>query len=638
VKNCKRKGRLFQVGNSGGNNKFAGAGNYIVHLVLLLFLSLALAGVGAILSDAADILTIKRYLKAPLLFILNAIPVILLLLMLYHLSSRLWVSFFLGGGLYILLNIINRFKMLLREEPLTLEDFLLGAEAANVVVFSELPFNYSIIFSGVLWLAVSVFLFFVLKPVKLRWPVKAAGTVIPILIFVLCFNTIYKDQNLYNSFEVQGSIYSQVNKFKSRGFTYSFLVRARSYKSIKPDNYSKTEAEQILAEYRNNDASSRSGKLPHIVAVMGEAFYDIDRIEGIEFNEGHDPLDNFNRIIKKAYAGRIVTNVFGGGTANTEFSFLTGHSMPIMPNMSSPYTYYLRKDTFSLARVLKKAGYATLAFHPGDSWFYNRTNVYDFFGFDNKYFKNDMDLNNVEMNHGYISDKDTAKFALEKLKSHISQNPDKPLFEFVVNIDNHGPYAKYDLGYPEILKRSGSMDDETYYIVNNYLYGLNRCDEALGYFVDSLDKIGEPVIFLFFADHLPFLGENFKGYKALGFEISQTGSLEAYLNHYETPYFIYCNEEAKELLKERNIQAPEGEAPLISSNYLAAELLKYIGLDGGAYFNFLTELQDEIPVITNRFYEVNGSFTENLPADSLQLIDRYRRLQYYMMMEPKAVE
>lgn len=622
----------------GGKHIFIDTKSYALRIAALLFMSIVLSGIGVMLSDTASIPTVERYLRSPLLFMLNTLPLALLLLLLYHLTSRLWVSFALGGGFVLLLEIVNRFKMALREEPLTLEDFLLGAEAMHVVKLSELPFTFFVIFSIVFWAAASVVLFFAVKPKKLKWPVKAAGAVISAILFVLCFSPIYKNQDLYNSFNVQGSVYSQVDRFKSRGFVYSFLVRAGSYKSIKPEDYSKSEAAQLLEKYGGGGNSAGTDKQPHIIAVMGEAFYDIDRIKGIEFNQGYDPLDNFNRLAKKSYAGRIVTNVFGGGTANTEFSFLTGHSMPIMPNMASPYSYYLRKDTFSLARALEKSGYSTLAFHPGDSWFYNRTNVYDFFGFDKKYFKNDMDLSKVEINHGYISDRNTAEFALDKFKAHVAEKPGKPLFEFVVNIDNHGPYAKYDLGYPEILKRRDSMNESTYYTINNYLNGLDRCDKALGYFVDSLDKIDEPVVFLFYADHLPFLGESYQGYKALGFDVTETGSVEAYLNHYSTPYFIYCNPAAKKLLKERDVPVLTGEAPVISSNYLATELLQCAGLNGGAYFNYLAELKKELPVITGRFYNEKGKFTENLSDESEALLDQYRELQYYMLTEPEAIK
>lgn len=612
--------------------------HYVTNILSVMLLSFILSLIGILLSDVTNLTNVLRYIQSPLLFVLNYLPVTLLLMLLYHLTSRHWVSFGLGGGLYIVAHVINRFMMQLREEPLIPQDIVLGIEAARVIKITGLPFSPVIVLSLLFWLFVSIGLFFFVKSRPINRIARIAGVLVTIALFSGSINGLYKKTSLYDSFEVTGSIYSRVNLFKSRGFIYSFLFRAANYRSIEPETYSKEEAQQILAEYEDSPYDLNSGKKPHIIAVMGEAFYDIDRIDGIEFNQGLNPLKNFNSIMEKAYGGRIVTNVFGGGTANTEFSFLTGHSMPIMPELSSPYSYYIRKDTFSLARILEEAGYASMAFHPGESWFYNRSNVYKFFGFDTIYFKKDMDQNKVEINHGYISDVSTAEFTLDKLRAHLAVEPETPLFEFVVNIDNHGPYSKRDLSYPEILKRKDTMDEDTYNILNNYINGLMRCDNALGYFVDSLSEMSEPMVFVYFADHLPFLGEDDQGYKALGYELGQGGDLQAYLNQYATPWFIWCNNAAEKLLTDSGVSMPKGEAPLISTNYLATELLEYIGENGGGSFNFLSMLKDKLPVITNRFYKENGVFTEKLSEDSKALIDQYRQTQYYLMMDKEAVK
>ncbi len=611
--------------------------NYFVNILLVVLFSLILAALGIVLSDVVDMINIERYISTPLLYVLNLLPLLLVMLFIYHLSSRLWVTFALGGGLYIVMHIVNRFMMELREEPFTPSDIILGTEAATVIKLSELPFNSVIILSLVFWFVLSLLLLLFVKSEKLRWPARVAGVAAAAVLFAVSYTGIYKNTGLYDSFKVTGSIYSRVNLYKSRGFLYSFLVRTGTYRSIKPDDYDREAAREALAGYDLPDHKLIEGDLPHIMAVMGEAFYDIDRIPGIEFNKGLDPLENFNRIKENAYAGRIVTNVFGGGTANTEFAFLTGHSMPIMPELSSPYSYYIRRDTFSLARVLEDRGYATMAFHPGDSWFYNRVNVYGFFGFDNIYFKNDMDLSKVEMNHGYISDRDTYAFTLDKFNEQLQKEPGKPFFQFVVDIDNHGPYSKKDLGYPKILKRTDNMDEAAYNTINNYLNGVMRCDKELGDFADTIMEMDEPVIFVYFADHLPYLGENDMGYKALGFETGTGGDLQAYLNNYETPYFILVNKSAEKMLSDSGITVKRGQAPQISSNYLATELLEAAGINGGNYYNYLSGLKRELPVITSRFFKEGEVFTEKPSRKTKDLIYNYSVLQYYMLMEREAV-
>jgi phosphoglycerol transferase MdoB-like AlkP superfamily enzyme len=612
--------------------------NYYINLLVVVGLSFGLSVLGIMLSDVADMQNILSYVYSPLLFLFNMLPLTLLMLLIYHISSRHWAAFGFGGGVYIIAHIVNRFMMELREEPFTPADILLGTEAAAVVRISELPFDRLTIASLVFWIVFSVLLFIFVRSDRLKWHVRIAGAVAVIALFALAYVGIYKKSKLYDSFEVRGSIYSRVNLFRSRGFMYSFMVRTGAYRSIKPEDYDKDLAVQELSKYSEPGWPVSGGKKPHIIAVMGEAFYDIDRIPGIEFNEGYDPLLNFNRIREKAYHGRIVTSVFGGGTANTEFSFLTGHSMPVMPELSSPYSYYIRHDTFSLARALEKQGYATMAFHPGESWFYNRVNVYKFFGFDSIYFKKDMDLESAEINFGYVSDPDTAEFTIEKFREQLAREPDRPFFQFVVNIDNHGPYSKNDMGYPQILKKTEKMDESTYNMLNNYMYGLMRCDKAIGWLADTIMDMEEPVVFVYFSDHLPYLGEGDIGYKVLGFDIDADGSLEEYLNKYETPYFILANDSAEKLLQENGMQIKRGQGPQISVNYLAVELLEAAGLDGGSYFSYLSELRDEIPVISYRFIKERDRFTDKPSQRTKDLLRTYSMIQYYMFMDKDTAQ
>ena len=225
---------------------------------------------------------------------------------------------------------------------------------------------------------------------------------------------------------------------------------------------------------------------------------------------------------------------------------------------------------------------------------------------------------------------------MEKFREQLEKEPGKPFFQFVVDIDNHGPYSKKDLGYPKILKRTDSMDEAAYNTINNYLNGVMRCDKALGAFADAIMDMDEPVVFIYFADHLPYLGEDDMGYKALGFEIGTGGDLQAYLNNYETPYFILVNKSAEKMLSDSGITVKKGQAPHISSNYLATELLEAVGINGGNYYNYLSGLKKELPVITSRFFKEGEEYTEKPSQKTKDLIYNYSVLQYYMLMEREA--
>jgi hypothetical protein len=72
-------------------------------------------------------------------------------------------------------------------------------------------------------------------------------------------------------------------------------------------------------------------------------------------------------------------------------------------------------------------------------------------------------------------------------------------------------------------------------------------------------------------------------------------------------------------------------------NYLANELLEATGINGGNYFNYLSALKKELPVITSRFFKERDEFTEEPTQETKDLIYNYSVAQYYMLMEREAV-
>ncbi|HAA43774.1 MAG TPA: sulfatase, partial [Ruminiclostridium sp.] len=602
--------------------------------LLVVALSFAISIVGVQISSVFSLVIVWRFIKSPILFILNTLPITLFMLFIFFITSRIWASFFFGGAPFLILHFINRFKIRLRHEPFVPADIYLGNESTKVINLSQLPFNAKLYGLIAVFILFSLFLLLCVKSKPMKLLQRGIGILLTVVLSFTLYNTIYSNTSLYNKFKIYGSQYSQIDVVNSRGFIYSFLIKTHTFDLPVPEGYSPSECENILSKY-NNIKEDENVKLPHIIAVMSEAFWDIDKVEQIEFNKGYDPLENFNKITSQSYYGKIVTTIFAGGTSDSEFSFLTGHSKTTLSDFANPYINLIRKDTYALPWILKSKGYKTTGFHPGFPWFYNRYNVYDYFGFDNIFFIDDMDIDRE--NTYYVSDMDAFKFLLDDFSSHLNNHPDTPYFNFTVTIQNHGPYANYDLGNPEIIKKE-SIDSEYYHLVNNYTNGLMSCDKALGYLVGQLEKINEPVVLLYFSDHLPLLGENFSGYKAMNYNIGTSGDLEAYLNTYETPYFIWSNSPAKDLLKDQGKTPFVGEAPYISVHYLVLELFDYIGLNDIDYFQYLRELREEFQVMTNRFYKTkDGAYTEDLNLEQMEKINEYKLLQYYMLFD-KNVE
>ncbi|HEY9060748.1 MAG TPA: LTA synthase family protein [Pseudobacteroides sp.] len=617
--------------------------SYILNIMIVLLLSFGLSVIGFQISSVFDIEILKRLMASPMLLLLNTLPLTIAMLFAYFITSRLWTSYLIAGGFFIFIQYVNRYKIRLRHEPLVPADFVLGNESTKVVKISELQLNFGFFIVITSFLVISLILLLFIKSKKINWPVRAIGSVLSIVIFILLYRTYYNDVKLYNSFKTYGSEYSQVDIVQSRGFTYAFFVKTHVFNIVKPEGYSIKYAESILQKYKSksdsgeyNEMDINTSELPHVIAIMSEAFWDIDKVPGIEFDKEYYPLTNYNAILKESYSGYIITSVFGGGTADTEFSFLTGNSLSITKDIKNPYSLYIHRDILSLPWILKNTGYKTTSFHPGDKWVYNRYNVYDYLGFNRRFFVNDM--KDISRNNfsPYVLDKDTFNFLLADFENHRESNPSFPYFNFTVTIQNHGPYPVVNIGHPKALKKNNKLSGTDYNMINNYAGGLEKTDKALGHLVDELREVDEPVVLLFFSDHLPFLGNNFAAYQAMDYEVGTSGSTESYINTYKVPYFIWSNEAAKDLLEEQGKPAPVGKAPTISSNYLSTELLKYIGINTPAYINYLNQIKKSLPIITSRVYRTgNGKLTETLTDKEQKIISDYRILQHYMMFDNK---
>ena len=94
---------------------------------------------------------------------------------------------------------------------------------------------------------------------------------------------------------------------------------------------------------------------------MNETLADLPAIYGFETDT--DVFPNIHSM-DNAVRGKVLTSVYGGGTANTEYEFLTGNSLYFLPPGSSPYVQYMGSVQQSLAWKLKELGYQTAAYHP----------------------------------------------------------------------------------------------------------------------------------------------------------------------------------------------------------------------------------------------------------------------------------
>ena len=556
------------------------------------------------------------------LFLLNIVPVLAVAILFLLVFNRVWPAV-LGSGLIItVLALVNYFKLMFRDDPLLASDVRYFAEAAQIASGYNITLTPTIIATFATILAATVFAFFFMRA-RFRRPLpRLISAAAFIAACVGLYFGVYTSGEVYTSTDNLGvsfasgfkmSQWSDVDKYCCRGFLYPLLHSTVNAGENKPDGYTKEKARSALAEHE--DADIPAEKKVNFVSLMLEAYCDFSVYDDI-FSFETDPYAYFHELQSQSLTGTLVTNIFTGGTIDTERCYITG----------STEMYEYRGAADSYARYFDGQGYFTEFCHPCYRWFYNRQNVMEYLGFESAHFFEDRyslpDGWGIMPDHDFLPD-------LAVLFDEATA-AGKPYFNFSVTYQNHGPYASdylYDTENEYVPR--GTLSEESYNILNNYFWGLKRTDDCLRDLVAHFEESGEPVVLVLFGDHKPWLGDGHSVYAELGIDISRTSD-ESFYNFYCTEYTIWANSAAREILGESYVT---GDGGIISPCFLMMKVFDICGFAGDSYMHSLRELYAagvDVVNITGRYRE-NGVLTDTLSDSTQPLLDKVLWMQYYRM-------
>lgn len=163
---------------------------------------------------------------------------------------------------------------------------------------------------------------------------------------------------------------------------------------------------------------------------------------------------------------------------------------------------------------------------------------------------------------------------IETLDTHIKET-DTPLFSFTVTIQNHGPYEKKYGTLEQNFSSDIDLNETQTDLLTQYFQGIGDADEQIGRLKEYAEGSDEPIVLVYFGDHLPGFSNGMEFFDLLDYPIDANGSPEEQLAVYETPYLIWQNESAKAL--ENTKTAAEIGLPedgLISSQFLGSAVLE----------------------------------------------------------------
>ena len=340
------------------------------------------------------------------------------------------------------------------------------------------------------------------------------------------------------------------------------------------DNYLKELKYKVLfntldtENAQNYDKLKNGWKKPHIIVIMNESFGSVNR--RIKTNIPVTPYyDSLNNVIK----GDLYVNTFGGGTANTEFEFLTGTTIGNYPYPVMPYNNFVNENKYSIAHYFKSLGYKTIAMHPYTATNYNRDKVYKRFGFDELLFFDDFE--NKKYVRNFVSDASMYEEVIRRYEN--AKNNNESAFIFGITMQNHSGYDKFE--GQEVVSYIDGISENEKVSIDSYLSLLKKSDESIKLLIDYFKNEKENVVLLFFGDHNASFGTKIN---SIVYDMSLKYECT---NAYVTPFFIYNN------LENKNVRI-DG----ISANFLSIEVLKSANLPFDDIHSLMNKVYNEYDV------------------------------------------
>ncbi|MEK4257536.1 LTA synthase family protein [Enterococcus sp. FSL W8-0510] len=400
--------------------------------------------------------------------------------------------------------------------------------------------------------------------------------------------------------------YSQKMNYYNTGFIGGFLYNLKVEPMDEPEGYSKakikeiTEKYQKLADEKNKAVEEES---PNIVFVMSESFSDPSRLNGVEVSG--EPLADYYEVADQTYSGNMLSQNYGGGTANIEFEALTGFSMALFnAQLTTPYTMLVPKmdQLPSIVSALNAQSYQTTAIHPYNTSMYKREDVYQTLGFDQFISERTMTYTDTIENNPYISDESAYKEVMTLLKEEKA-----PQFIHLVTMQTHMPYnGKYDrLGYSaKISDGSGTLDLE------NYLQDISYSSAALKQFTEELKNLSRRTLVVFWGDHLP------------GIYSDTIQAKNDKQTLHETQFLMF---DSKGKLEKQTTQDA-----ITSPFYFAANLMEQTNQTTNGFYQLLLSLEQELPAFERELYYQNGQWYKEAQFNRSQqeIYDEYQLIQY----------
>ncbi len=526
----------------------------------------------------------------------------ILAMLLFFITLNYKIAAGIMSFLVIMFSAINYYVYEFKGNELQPRDIYAVSTALKVVNGYQIVIAPTVLYTFILW---SIFVLFIFQMPKY---VVVKKQIIRTVSLACCFSLslffILLSNPIHAKYFLNGGT-------TENGYLLNFILQMRSTRIDAPDNYSEVKIKELSDYYINLKPENENRKFPDIIVIMDESYAYLDHL-GDKLNCNIEPTPYIKSLSENTIHGYALTSIFGGGTPNSEYEFLSGNSLIFLPEGSYVYSQYIKEPVPNMVSTLHSLGYKTIGMHPYFPKGWNRDIVYPLLGFDETYFLDSFQ--GCETIRKSVSDKGM----FEKITQYYETNAKKKgasLFLFGVTMQNHGgyDYTGEDF-FPNVKLENYSRESPK---AEQYLSLLNETDSAVEYLLQYFKGVDRDVVIVFFGDHYPSLDEWLYSEIHGGPFIT----LEEKQLRYEIPFFIWTN-----------YPSAEQEIELTSLNYLSNYVYKAANIPLPPYNRFLEEMQDIIPAINSLGYYSNKEqkflTLSNASGEEYEKLNQYNMLVY----------
>jgi len=371
--------------------------------------------------------------------------------------------------------------------------------------------------------------------------------------FAYCFTRSILDKGINEPKTYSAKTVDVIMKDIAKDKNYAVVESPFDLKSLK---LYPNEIQTLLEEMNEspiNNTDERLFNAPNIVMIQLESFFDVKHMLNFEFSS--DPTPNFTKFKNEFSSGFLTVPSIGAGTANTEFEVLSGMNLNFFGAGEYPYKTVLKETAVeSISYDLAELGYRSHAIHNNTGTFYSRNKVYPNLGFDS--FSSIEYMNDVEYNPlGWAKDNVIETEVIKALETTEEKD-----FIFSVSVQPHGKYPETVIDESQFITMTGDLEESEIVAYEYFINQLYEADELIGSLTSQLKDYREPVVVVFYGDHLPSMN------------IENEDLINN--NKFQTEYILWSNFPMKNVKKDLN------------SYQLNAYVMDRLGYDNGILTKF----------------------------------------------------